>query len=106
MLQHALLIRTDGDVTHGLDELNVRLGRGWRVVHTTPLGGASLGPAEPEAGALCLAVLVVIERAEENVAEVMQQVEEETEELMDEIVEGNGSNLPGSLGEERNGGEV
>ena len=107
MQQHALLIRTNGNVTRGLDELNVRLGRGWRVVHTAPMGGASLEPADPEAGGLCLAALVVIERAEETVADVMQQAEEETEELVEEIVEGNGSNLPPEgLGEERNGGKM
>lgn len=111
--QQALIVCTDAHQSaRGLDELNVKLRRGWRVVHAAPMGGASTGCGDPdeESAALCLAALVVIEREDDDTAAVMEQVEEEAEEFVDEIVEGNGADLPADpklpdeLEEERNGG--
>lgn len=104
MKQHALLVTTGSEQTRGLDELNVRLQRGWRVVQMTPLGGAGAGPADGNSP-VCLAALVIIEREEERAAEVMGQIEEEPEEVVEEIVEGDGTELPDELERERNGGE-
>ncbi len=95
MHQKALIVRTDASGTHGLDELNVKLGRGWRVASATPLGGG--GGA---AAAFCLAALVVIERSDELALDVMEQVEEEPEELLEEISEGNGAGLSEEISEE------
>lgn len=104
--QKAFVVRIRPDSTHGLDELNVQLGRGWCVAEVAPLGGAGVGSHEdtPE---LCLAALVVIERHEDEAAEVMAQAEEETEEIVDELVEGeelSSQKLSEELEEERNGG--
>lgn len=104
--QKAFIVRIQPNSTHGLDELNVQLGRGWRVAEVAPLGGAGVGSHEntPE---LCLAALVVIEREEGTTAGVMTQAEGETEEIVDEIVEGDelsSEKLSEELEEERNGG--
>jgi hypothetical protein len=106
--QKAFVVRIRPDSTHGLDELNVQLGRGWRVVDMTPLGGAAVGSRDdtPE---LCLAALVVIERGEGEAGAVLAQTEEETEEIVEELVEGDelsSGKLSEELGEERNGGGV
>lgn len=104
--QKALIVRIRPDSTHGLDELNVQLGRGWRVAEITPMGGAGVG-SHDEAPELCLAALVVIERSEDRAAEVVTQAEEETEEIVEEIVDGgelSGEKLSEELEEERNGG--
>lgn len=100
--QRALIVRTDPKHTRGLDELNVKLGRGWRVVQMTPLGGAATGAAD--APLLSLAALVIIEREAEERLGMKEQVEEEVEEIVDEMVEGKGAKLPNELTEERNGG--
>lgn len=108
MQQKALVVRLRPDSIHGLDELNVQLGRGWRVAKVSPLGGAGVGEHEGEPE-LCLAALVIIERREEAASEVMVQAEEETEELVDELVEGEGlseQKLSEELEEERNGGSA
>lgn len=95
--QHALIVKTGPgpQYTHGLDELNVRLERGWRVVQMAPMGGASVGSAGT--AELCLATLVIIERAEEPAAEVMEKVEEKPEEVVEEMVEGNGAEISEEL---------
>ncbi len=100
--QRALIVRTGPKHTRGLDELNVKLGRGWRVVQMTPLGGAATG--EADAPLLSLAALVIIEREAEERLGVKEQVEEEVEEIVDDMVEGKGAELPDEITEERNGG--
>lgn len=100
--QKALIVKTRRGRTQGLEELNRYLGRGWRVVHTTPMGGAGVGAAD-DIPDLCFAALVVIEQRGSSKAEVAAEVEEEVEELMDEIAEGDGSSLEVAeeFGEER-----
>ncbi len=72
----------------GLDELNMALGRGWRVVSSTPLGGAAAGDSpDPE---ICVGCLVVVERDERRSAALIDTVEEE--EIVDELLEGDGAN--------------
>lgn len=97
--QKALIVTTGPDKARGLDELNVHLSRGWRVVHATPMGGASVGSANDEP-VICLAALVIVERYD-GAAAVLEQVQEEKEELLDELTEGDGSStgIPGHLGE-------
>lgn len=104
--QKALIVRIRPDSTHGLDELNVQLGRGWRVVEVAPLGGAGVGAREgtPE---LCLAALVVIEREDDEAADVLAEAHEEPEEIVEDLVEGDElstEKLSEELKEERNGG--
>lgn len=89
MQQKALIVKAGPEHTYGLDELNVKLSRGWRVVQMTPMGGAGVGPGDDGEAELCLAALVIVERAEEEAAALVEQVEEE----IDEIVEGNGAGL-------------
>lgn len=107
--QKAFVVRIRPDSTHGLDELNVQLGRGWRVVKMAPMGGAAVGSREGDEPELCLATLVVIERHEEAAADMMAQVETEPEEVVDELVEGetlSSEKLSQELEEERNGGRL
>ncbi len=79
--QKAFFVATDGGKPQGLDELNIALGRGWRVAHTTPLGGAG-APTD----ALCLAALVIVEREENDTSAALAGIEEEAEDFVDEIV--------------------
>ena len=99
--QKALLVRTGPEATHGLDELNVLLGRGWRVAHVTPMGAAGVG-AEAGTPALHFAALVVVERAGEAAAVLLGEAEEEIEEIIEDLVEGDGADveLGGDLGPE------
>lgn len=101
MEQKALIIKTGPDGDHGLDTLNIELGRGWRVAHVASMGGAGAGGGEstPE---LCLAALVVLERREERTGLAVMEAEEEVEELIEEIVDGNGTGPPAAedLGDE------
>jgi hypothetical protein len=107
--QRALIVRTGPDGHDGLDELNIELRRGWRVVEVAPMGGAAVDGGDGES-ALCVAALVIIEdRSEPDAepavaAEVMEQEpgqEEPEEELVEEVVEemdegaeGDGANPP------------
>jgi hypothetical protein len=108
--QKAFIVRIRPESTHGLDELNVQLGRGWRVVEVSPMGGAGVGSHESASPEICLAALVVAERredADEAAAEAVAQAEEETEEVVEEIVRGeelSSEELSEELEEERNGG--
>ena len=86
--QKALVVLAGPGRTYGLDELNIALERGWRVVHATAMGGAAATRAESGADQN-FAALVIIERAETG-AVALQQAEE-AEELIEEIVEGDGS---------------
>lgn len=89
--QKAVLVKIRPDETHGLDELNVALGRGWHVVHATAMGGAGVGTQDglPD---LCLAALVVIERGSDAVLAPLV-AEEEPEDHANDIVEGNGAGV-------------
>jgi hypothetical protein len=99
--QKAFVVRIRPESTHGIDELNVQLGRGWHVVKVAPMGGAGVGSPESDPPELCLAALVVAERREdrdEAAAEVVAQAEEETEGVVEGIMHGE------ELKEEHNGG--
>ena len=76
--QKALIVSMVDDRTRGLDELNIALGRGWRVVHIEPMGGG--GSARKE---VRFASLVVIEREEDALADSVL-VEEAVEETVNE----------------------
>ena len=96
MQQKALIVTHQPGRTHGLDDLNIALQRGWRVVHLVPMGGAGAaghGADTPP----CFAALVVIERAGAAEAELMEQVEELAEEVPDEaldnLVDGDGASV-------------
>lgn len=79
--QRAIIVTTGSEKSRGLDELNIALGRGWRVVHISPMGGSGASRKEPR-----FAALVVIQRKENSTADVLQQVEEETD-----VVDGDGA---------------
>ncbi|PSQ80618.1 MAG: hypothetical protein BRD40_04215 [Bacteroidetes bacterium QS_1_65_9] len=102
--QKAFVVRIRPDSTHGLDKLNVQLGRGWHVAKVAPLGGAGVGSRD-NAPELCLAALVVIERHEDTATEVIAQAEEETEEIVEgeELSE---ESLSEEIEEGRNGGSA
>jgi hypothetical protein len=80
--QKALIVSMEGERARGLDELNIALGRGWRVVHAAPMGGAGAFRREVR-----FASLVVIEREDDVLAENVR-FEEEVEEP---AAEGDGS---------------
>lgn len=85
--QKALIVSSHlGGRPHGLDELNLALGRGWRVVHVSPMGGAGVGTGPDPT--VCLAALVVLERGDEAQAELPMLAEEEADEVLDELLEG------------------
>lgn len=87
--QRALLVKIRPDETHGLDELNVALSRGWHVVQATAMGGAGVGTRDglPD---MCLAALVIIERDDEAALAMIRE-EEVAEKPEGESVEGNGA---------------
>jgi hypothetical protein len=83
--QKALIIRTGPDGHDGLEELNIELERGWRVVEVTSMGGAGGATASP-----VIAALVILEHRDERPEEPVMAataVEEETEKAVEEIVE-------------------
>ncbi len=93
--QKALIIRTGPDGHDGLEELNIELERGWRVVEVASMGGAGGATSSP-----VVAALVVLEhrddRAEEPVmtAEAVEETEKAVEEIVKEtyeITEGDGA---------------
>lgn len=79
--QRALIVTAGSDKHRGLDELNIALGRGWRVAHVAPMGGSGASRKEPR-----FAALVIIQREENSTAEVLHQTEEEAD-----IMDGNGA---------------
>lgn len=96
--QKALLVRTGPEATHGLDDLNVHLSRGWRVVHLSPMGAAGVG-SHDGTPVLHFAALVVVERVPQN-GPALREAEEAGEalddalgEVIEELVEGDGSGL-------------
>lgn len=89
--QRALIIRVGPAHTNGLDELNVELQQGWRVVKVTPLGGTGLDE-HGDASVPFLAALVVIERRQRKdeppvavkALEKIKEVEDEPKEVVEE----------------------
>jgi hypothetical protein len=79
-----------------LDDLNIELERGWRVVEVAPMGGAGGATSSP-----IVAALVILEHRDDNppeptvAAETVEEVNEETvDEVvdeLDEVVEGDGA---------------
>ncbi|WP_420455602.1 hypothetical protein [Rubrivirga sp.] len=72
MLQKALVVTAGptGARTVSLDALDDLLRAGWRVAHTSPMGGGGATDG--------FAALVVVERAAETEAEaILEQIEEE-----------------------------
>lgn len=91
--QKALIVHYGPDSAHRLDELNVQLNRGWRVVHATPMGAVAMNTSGADP-AVHFAALVVIERAQDNdTATLEKESEEEIDEILEELVEGNGSSV-------------
>lgn len=83
--QKALIIRTGPDGHDGLEELNIELERGWRVVEVAPMGGAGGATSSP-----VVAALVILEHRDERSEEPVMAAEavaEETEKAVEEIVE-------------------
>ena len=74
--QHVLLVTHAPDGTHGLDAVNERLQKGWRVAHVTPMGAAGSGDGAE------FAALVVIERSGSEAESVLEQIEEEIEDAL------------------------
>lgn len=84
--QKALIIKDSLSTTHGLDELNVHLKRGWRVAHLAPMGAT--GNSTPDATSdRCFAAIVIIERTDQEAADIMIQMEEDVEELIEDMIE-------------------
>ena len=90
MQQKAVLITCSPESVDGLDALNVYLGRGWRVEHIAPLGGAGAGGRDAPP-TIHLAALVIMERAQDDGAALLEEAAEEVEEVIEEIVEENGA---------------
>jgi hypothetical protein len=80
--QKAVIVWMEGERTRGLNELNVALSRGWRVVQAQPMGAAGSLRRDVR-----FASLVIIEREDESVVEA-SVLEEELEETM---LEGDGA---------------
>lgn len=84
--QKALIIKDSPTTTHGLDELNVHLKRGWRVAHLAPMGAA--GNNTPDAlSDRCFAAIVIIERTDQEAVDMLLQMEEEVEDLIEDMIE-------------------
>ena len=74
MIQKALVVATGpaGAPAPSLDALDEHLRAGWRVAHTSPMGGGGATDG--------FAALVVIERRAETEAEaILEQIEEEAD---------------------------
>ena len=84
--QHALLVTSGPGGIQGLDTVNERLKKGWRVAHVAPMGAAGSG-SETQ-----FAALVVIERSGDEAESVLEQIEEEIEETLGD---GGTIDLPG-----------
>lgn len=85
--QKAMIVMGHPGEMHGLDDLNLALQRGWRVVHVTPMGGAGAGTKDGGAG-LCFAAFVVIERTPTAEVEVEEELLEQIDDLPDEVIGG------------------
>lgn len=81
--QHVHLVTTGPVGTQGLDVVNERLKRGWRVALVAPMGAAGGGEG------VAFAALVVLERRGSEAEDVLVQIEEEIEETL----EGDGAGL-------------
>jgi len=86
--QKALIVRSGPEDSDGLDELNIELERGWRVVEVSPMGGAG-GEGEVPV----LAAIVVLEHRErpdtepEIATEAIEKVDDTPDEVVDEVME-------------------
>ncbi|MGI9175533.1 MAG: hypothetical protein ACR2GR_09480 [Rhodothermales bacterium] len=87
-LQKALILLAGPEKTQGLDELNLELERGWHVAHVAPMGGTGLG--EADTGPRWAALVVIEHREDRASAAVLEQAEEEVSELLEELAEGDG----------------
>lgn len=85
--QKALIIKEAPERTHGIDELNLHLSRGWRVRHAVPMGAAGMSDASCRP---CFAALVVIEREGHTAADLLE-TEAEMETLIEEVLDGDGA---------------
>ncbi len=81
--QHVHLVTAGPSGADGLDAVNERLKRGWRVAHVAPMGAAGAGEG------VAFAALVVLERRGSEAEHVLVQIEEEIEETL----EGDGAGL-------------
>lgn len=88
--QKALIVRAGPDTAQGLEDLNMHLSRGWRVVHLAPMGGAGAG-TDARTPLLHFAALVVIEQEARRAPTALQAAEAEVEELVEELNEGDGA---------------
>lgn len=88
MTQKALIVRTGPDGHDGLEELNIELERGWRVVRVSAMGGAGETDEGPTHAAL-----VILERRERDrpnpdaAVAALEEIGEESEEVVEQIVE-------------------
>lgn len=81
--QHVHLVTAGSAGADGLDAVNERLQRGWRVAHVAPMGAAGGGESAT------FAALVVLERRGGEAEHVLDYLEEEIEDAL----EGDGSSL-------------
>lgn len=96
MTQHAVIVKTGPDGNSGLEKLNVKLERGWRVAEVTAMGGADADANTPTHAALVIlerrdpdrpapaAAVAALEKIGEESEEVVEQVVEEAEDIVDE----------------------
>lgn len=84
--QKAVVVMAEPGKAHGLDELNLLLGRGWRVVTATSMGGADAHTDKASPGP-SFAALVIVEFAGDLAAEFLEQVQQ-PEELPEETGDG------------------
>lgn len=86
--QKALIVRAGAESHEGLEELNIELERGWRVVEVAPMSGAGGATSSP-----IVAALVILEHEDDEtappveVAEAAETVDEDAEDEVEEIVE-------------------
>lgn len=98
MTQKAVIVRTGPDGHDGLEALNIKLERGWRVAEVSPMGGAETAAPAPTHAALV--ILERRERRDETPAAAVAALEELgaeseiAEEIVDDpddVMEGNGT---------------
>lgn len=92
--QYVHLVTTGPGGTQGLDAVNDRLKKGWRVAHIAPMGAAGGGTTGGEG--VAFASLIVLERSGHETEGVLEQIEEEIERVeatgeIEEVLEGDGS---------------
>ena len=86
--QKALIVRTGPDGHEGLDELNIELERGWRVLEVEPMGGAGGGTSSTPVVAAIVILVHEDERPEpELAAQTVETIEQEADDVVDEVVD-------------------